>query len=102
MFPHDQGSGGAPPDPIDERVPLEALPASTSLIVLHSCPFVRFVTANNATCRCAKDAMVTGKMARSTAKGCLKGAVVGATSCVENLLFAYCTGALQHEHMKET
>jgi hypothetical protein len=58
--------GGAPPDPIDERVPLEALPASTSLIVLHSCPFVRFVTANNATCRCAKDAMVTSEMARST------------------------------------
>jgi hypothetical protein len=47
--------------------PLEALPASTSLIVLHSCPFLRFVTANNATCRCAKDAMVTSEMARSTA-----------------------------------
>jgi hypothetical protein len=47
--------------------PLEALPASTSLIVLHSCPFLRFVTANNATCRCAKDAMMTSEMARSTA-----------------------------------
>jgi hypothetical protein len=53
--------------PLGESVPLEALPASRSLIVLHSCPFVRLVTANNATCRCAKDAMVTGKMARSTA-----------------------------------
>jgi hypothetical protein len=49
------------------NVPLEALPASRSLVVLHSCPFVRLVTANNAACRCAKDAMVTGKMARSTA-----------------------------------
>ncbi len=45
----------------------EALPASRSLILLHSCPFVRLVTANNATCRCAKDAMMTSKMARSTA-----------------------------------
>jgi hypothetical protein len=53
--------------PLDESVPLEALPASRRLIVLHSCPFVRLVTANNATCRCAKDAMVTSKMARSTA-----------------------------------
>ena len=53
--------------PLAESVPLEALPASRSLIVLHSCPFVRLVTANNATCRCAKDAMVTSKMARSTA-----------------------------------
>jgi hypothetical protein len=53
--------------PLDESVPLEALPASRSLTVLASCPFVRFVTANNATCRCAQDAMVTSKMARSTA-----------------------------------
>jgi hypothetical protein len=48
-------------------VPLEALPASRRLIVLHPCPFVRLVMANNATRRCAKDAVVTSKMARSTA-----------------------------------
>jgi len=57
----------AVPTPLDGSVPLEALPASRSLIVLHWCPFVRLVTANNATCCCAKDAMVTSKMARSTA-----------------------------------
>ena len=59
--------GGAAQTSLRESVPLEALPASRRLVVLHSCPFVRFVTANNATCRCAKDAMVTSKMARSTA-----------------------------------
>jgi hypothetical protein len=71
-FPSDVPARPTPPEgrhqtPLRESVPLEALPASRSLIVLHSCPFLRFVTANNATCRCAKDAMVTGKMARSTA-----------------------------------
>ena len=38
-----------------------------SSIVLRSCAFVRLVTANNATCRCAKDGMVTSEMARSAA-----------------------------------
>lgn len=44
---------------------LEALPASAIAILLHSCPFVRFMTANNATCRRANDAMMTSEMARS-------------------------------------
>ena len=48
------------------RVSLETLPASASLIVLHSCPFVRFMTANHATCRRSKYAMMSGEMARST------------------------------------
>ena len=47
--------------------PLKALAASRRLIVLHPCPFVRLVMANNATYRCAKDAVMTSKMARSAA-----------------------------------
>ena len=47
--------------------PLKALAASRRLIVLHPCPFVCLVMANNATYRCAKDAVMTSKMARSAA-----------------------------------
>jgi hypothetical protein len=38
-----------------------------SLAVLHSCPFIRFVAANDATCRRSKDAMMSGEMASGAA-----------------------------------
>jgi hypothetical protein len=52
---------------LDQSAFLQTFLISTNLIVPHSCPFVRFVTANNATCRRANDAMMTSEMACSTA-----------------------------------